>query len=139
PPPRTIMITRIFGFLLFQSLDDFERRSLRFWCDRHLPGANAGERTSGEFAVDRRNVAESSQRRFVRADAECRHGLGSGGGRPETIPDPEHARRAASDGWQTDRAGLSHGTLGNWSVGAGGRRGISAAEDDSVCRFLLGP
>ena len=60
-------------------------------------------------------------------------------GRARPVPHPEHARRPARARWPADRAGLSHGPLGDRHPRPGSGRGIEAARRRPVRRHGLRP
>ena len=90
-----------------------------------------GRRAGRRAAVDRRDAPALALGRPLRPEPERRHGLDAGRGRPRPVPDPEHAGRASRARRHADRAGLSHGPLGDRPAGPGGGRGAEAARASS--------
>ena len=66
-------------------------------------------------------------------------GWTSARGRSRSVPDSEHAGRAAGGGRAADRAGISHGPLGSRHPRRRGGRGAEAAGDGAVCGHGVGP
>ena len=120
------------AFFLLWNIDD--RIPPRFF-RRQVVGHRHQQRGAGrQVAAFGRVAARSSERRFVRADAECRHGVAAGPTAAEAVSDSQHARRHPRRRRPADRPRLSHGALRSRFVDAGRSGGVGPAGGVAVRR-----
>ena len=118
--------------------NDGPRAHPRRWrAPRH--DAHEGERTGGPPPDHTRNAAVGAEREPVRHDAGRRHGMEPGRREQGAGPHRQHAGRPARRRRTSGRAGIPHRTLGDRSVGEGGRRDVARGGRRAVRRLLQRP